>query len=83
MFGIWMIDILFFVLPMILIVSLGISIYQYVSAKKKNAKEPDTFSFSEIKTRKIVMIILSILTGLFLTVVIGIIALMFLAVAFM
>ncbi len=83
MFGILIYDILFFAIPVVLLTFLGISIYRYVSAKKKNAKDPETFSPSEMKTRKIVLIIASVLAGVFLVIVIGFIALLFMAVAFM
>ncbi len=83
MFGIIVIDILFFALPAILLVFLGISIYRYVSAKRKSAKEPGTVSPSDMKSRKIVLIIASILAGVFLAIVVGMIALIFLAVAYM
>ncbi len=83
MFGVLIYDILFFAIPIALLIFLGISIYRYVSARKRNARNPGTFSPSEMKTRKIILIIVSVLAGVFLAIVIGFIALLFMAVAFM
>ncbi len=83
MFGVYIYDILFFAIPIVLLTFWGISIYRFVSAKKKNARDPETFSSSEMKTRKIVLIIASVLAGVILAIVIGFIALLFMAVAFM
>ena len=83
MFGILLYDILFFSIPIILIALFGISVYRYVSAKKQNKVAPGTFSDDEIKKRKIMLIVLSVITAVLAAIVIGFIALMFMAVAFM
>ncbi len=83
MFGVLVYDSLFFTIPVVLLTFWGISIYRYVSAKKRNSKDPETFSPSEMKTRKIVLIIASILAGVFIVIVIGFIVLLFSAIAFM
>jgi len=83
MFGILLYDIFFFAIPIILIVLFGISLYRYVSAKKQNKVTPGTFSDVEIKKRKIMLIVLSVIAGVLAVIVIGFIALMFMAVAFM
>ncbi len=83
MFGILSYDILFFAIPAILIILFGISLYRYVSAKKKNKKVPGTFSDEEMKKRKIVFIIFSIVSGVLAVVVIGFSVLLYMAVAFM
>ena len=44
---------------------------------------PGTFSDAEIKKRKIMLIVLSVIAGALAAIVIGFIALMFMAVAFM
>lgn len=74
---------LFFAIPLFFTVLLGISISRYRSAKKQNRKEPGTVPAEEIKKRKIRLIVLSIITGALLAVVIGLLALLFLAIAFM
>ncbi len=83
MFGILVYDILFFTIPILLIVFLVISVKRYTSAKKKNVAEPGTFSESEMKSRKAVMVIAIVMASVFLAVVLGLIVLLFMAVAFM
>jgi len=83
MFGILLYDILFFSIPIILIALFGISVYRYVSAKKQNKVAPGTFSDDEIKKRKIMLIVLSVITAVLAAIVIGFIVLLFMAVAFM
>ena len=83
MFGILLFDVFFLAIPIALIVLLGVSLYHYLYAKKQNKTKPGTFSDGEIKKRKITLIILSVIAGVFAAIVIGFIALMFMAVAFM
>lgn len=83
MFGVLLYDILFFGIPAIVFVLFVISLVRYVAAKIKNKKIPGSFSESEIKKRKIMLIILSVIIGVFAVVVIGFTALLFMAVAYM
>ena len=83
MFGIFFYDLLFFGIPVILIVLFGISVYRYVSAVKQNKQAPGTFSPEEIKKRRIALIIFSVVAGVLAAVVIGFVWLLFMAVAFM
>lgn len=83
MFGILLYDIFFFAIPIILMVLFGISLYRFVSAKKQNKVAPGTFSDVEIKKRKIMLIVLSVIAGVLAVIVVGFIALLFMAVAFM
>ena len=83
MFGILLYDIFFFAIPIILIALFGVSLYRYISAKKQNKMAPGTFSDAEIKKRRIMLIVLSVIAGALAVIVIGFIALMFMAVAFM
>ncbi len=83
MFGILLYDILFFAIPAALLAFWGISIYRYITAKKKNAQAPGSFSAQELKKRKTILVITSVIAGVFLAVVLGFIALLFMAVAFM
>ena len=73
----------FFAIPIVLLALLGVSIYRYVYAKRKNKKAPDTFSAEEIRIRKLILIVVSAVFGVFAAIVIGFVALMFLAVAYM
>lgn len=75
----------FFLILIITLIPLlwGLCLYHFVSAKKKNKKAPGTFSDDDIKSRKISMIILSVIFGFFVLIVIGLIILLNLAVAYM
>lgn len=83
MFGVLLYDILFFGIPAVVFVWFVISLIRFVSAKSKNKKMPGTYSDNEVKKRKIMLIILSVIIGVFAVVVIGFIALLFMAVAYM
>ena len=83
MFGILLYDIFFFAIPIILIALFGVCLYRYITAKKQNKMAPGTFSDAEIRKRKIMLIVLSVIAGALAAIVIGFIALMFMAVAFM
>ena len=83
MFGVLVYDILFFGIPTALLVLFGISLYRYLFAKKQNKKVPGTVSEEEMKNRKITLSILSVIVGVFTVIVVGFMALLFMAVAFM
>ena len=83
MFGFFLYDIFFFACPIVLIALFLISADRYVSAKKQNKAAPGTFSDAEIKKRKITLIVLAVIAGVLAAIVIGFIALMFTAVAYM
>lgn len=83
MFGVFVYDLLFFAIPTVLMVLLGISIHRYRAAKEQNEQVPGSYSPEEIRNRKIFLIIMSVVAGILAAVVIGLIALLFLAVAFM
>ncbi len=79
----YIIGFLFFAIPIALLVFLGVSIYRYASAKKANKKMPETFSQREISNRKTALIIASVLTGALVVMTVGLVVLVYLAVAFM
>jgi len=83
MFAVLINTILFFGIPAILLIFAAISLRRYRSAKEQNEDEPDTYSAEEIKRRKIMMIIAYVVLGVIAAVVIGFIALFFMAIAFM
>ena len=83
MFGIMLYDILFFAIPAVLILFFAISLYRYRSAKTQNEQQPGSFSPEEMKRRKLMLIIASVVAIILVAVVIGFIALLFMAVAFM
>lgn len=83
MFGIMLYDILFFGIPAVLLALFGVSVYRYVMAKRANKENPGTYSAEELKRRKVMLIVLAVIAGVLAVVVIGFIALLFMAVAFM
>ncbi len=83
MFGVFIYDFLFFAIPIAAILFFGISLYRYCSAKFMNKKIPGTFPPAEIKNRKILLIVSSVIMGVLLLIVIGFIALLFMAIAYM
>ena len=76
-------SILFLAIPAVLIVLFGVCLYRYISAKRQNKNVPDTFPPEEIKKREIFLIVSSVLLGVFAAVVMGVMVLLFLAIAFM
>lgn len=83
MFGNLLYDLFFFGIPVVFLLLFGDSLYLFLSAKKKNKANPGSVSESELKKRKTFLIISSVLCGMFLAVVLGFIAIMFMAVAYM
>ena len=83
MFGNLLYDLFFFGIPIVFLLLFGESLYLFLSAKKKNKFAPGSVPESDLKKRKILLIVSSVLCGLFLAVVIGFVAIMFMAVAYM
>lgn len=83
MFGIITYDLLFFVLPAALVAAFVITLWRYFSAKRENKKSPGTFSDETLKERKIALVVVSGILAVFVAVVVGLIAMLFTAVAFM
>lgn len=79
----YLIQCIFYGIPIAAILFLAISLYRYVHAKSANKKEPGTFSASEMKKRKILVIVSSVIAGVLALVVIGFAILLYTAVAFM
>lgn len=75
--------VIFFVIPAIVLGVFAITLYRYLSARKKNEASPGSFSDYEIRKRKIIMIVASVITGVFAVMAIGLCALMYVAVAYM
>jgi hypothetical protein len=75
--------VLFFALPFLTVGFFGISLFRYLGAKKANKKNPDTFSSDEIKKRKLLFIISTVVMGVFVTIVIGVTVLLCMAIAYM
>ena len=76
-------DILFFWIPAALVVLFFVSLFRYISARSKNRKAPGTFPPEEMKRRKIMLIVFSVIAGILAAIVIGVTALLFWAIAHM
>lgn len=59
------------------------SLISFCTAKGANKRSPGSYSKEELRSRKISLIVSSVIFGIFLTVIIGFIALLYSAVAFM
>lgn len=79
----WIFIFLYFSIPAITLILLGVSLYKYLSAKKANKKVPGTISEDELKRRKTMLIVTSVIAAVLVAVIIGFIGLLFLAVAYM
>lgn len=73
----------FYSVPIGLIVLFFVSLFRYISAKKQNNASPSTFADVEIQKRKIILIVISVVTGVITAIVIGFMILMFMAIAYM
>jgi len=72
---------IFWGLPTILLIFFIVSLCLYISAKRKNKAVPDSFSVQQIRTRKILLIVSAVITGIFILIEVGFIALLAMAVA--
>lgn len=69
---------LFYAIPIAAIVFFIVSIILYFSAKNKNKQTPDSYSESQMKNRKTLLTISSVIAGVLAAVVIGLALLTFL-----
>ena len=83
MFGDYLYDILFFAIPVLLVVLFGISLYRYLHAKNREKHAPGIVSREELRRRKIWLIVFSVMAGATLAVVAGFLGLLFMAIAYM
>lgn len=83
MFGDLLYNLIFFGLPICSLLMFGGSLYLFLSARKKNKVAPGTFSDPQMKKRKTILVVSSVICGLFLAVVFGFVSIMFMAVAYM
>jgi len=74
---------LYYLIPLAALVFFGISLFRYCYAKHRNKRNPGTYFESELKIRKIWLIVSSVIVGLMAIVVGGFIGLLLMAVAYM
>ena len=79
----YLMEFLYFAIPVAAIIFFVVSLCMYLSAKKQNKRQPGSVSSQTIKNRKILLIVSSVIPGVLVTILIAFIALLFMAVAFM
>lgn len=79
----YIISALYYIIPAAAILFFAVSLFRYLYAKHKNKRTPGTYSDSQIKSRKICLIVSSVIAGILVVVVLAFIGLMMMAVAFM
>lgn len=79
----YLMEFLYFAIPVAAIIFFVVSLCMYLSAKKQNKRQPGSVSSQTIKNRKILLIVSSVIAGVLVTILIAFIALLFMAVAFM
>ena len=75
--------ILYFGIPIAALVFFAVSLFLYCHGRHRNKVSPGTVPAEKLHTRKICLIISSVIAGILAAVVLGIAALLMLAVAFM
>lgn len=79
----YLMEFLYFAIPAAAIIFFVVSLCLYLAAKKQNKRQPGSVSLQTLKSRKIMLIVSSVIAGVLAAIVIAFIALMFMAVAFM
>jgi hypothetical protein len=83
MFGVLIYDLLFFAVPVGILVFFAISLCRYLSARKQEREIPGSVEAQDLKNRKALLIVSAVMAGVLLAVTIGLIVLLYMAVAFM
>lgn len=78
----YLMEFLYFFIPAAAISWFVVSLCLYLSAKK-NKRQPGSVSSRVMKTRKIMLIVSSVIAGVLAVIVLAFMALLFMAVAFM
>ena len=78
-----MFETLFFGIPILSILAFGINLVRYLIARHDNRRSPGDHDESEMKTLRLWLIITGIAAGILGGILLGFLALMFMAVAFM
>ena len=74
---------LFINAPLAVLIFFICSLVAYISAKKKNKAAPGTYTPEQITTRKILLIVSSVILGVIVAIIVGFMALLATAVIFM
>jgi len=82
MYGI-LLSVLFFALPVASVVFFLVSLVAYLRARSANRRQSGTYSAAQLKTRLVLLVVSAIVAGVLVACVVGIVALLYMAVAFM
>ena len=74
---------LFYAIPLLSLALFVLSLVRYLLARRANKITPGRFSPQEIKKREITLLIFMFIVGVFLAIIVGCVALLALAVAYM
>ena len=74
---------LVYALPIAAVVLFVISLVRYVCARRANRRAPETYNKRQMTDRLVWLIVTSVIMGVMVTMIVGFICLMMLAVAFM
>lgn len=80
---VYLLEFAFLLIPLAMIAFFVVSLVLYCVGKAKKKRDPDSITDKQIKTRLWLLVISSVIAGLMLAVVVGFVALMYMAVAFM
>ena len=74
---------LFYVVPVLVVIFFGVSLFLFCHAKVKNKKLPDSVSVKKIKNLRVMLIVSSIMMAILVLAVAGLIALTYMVLAYM
>lgn len=76
-------EIIYYAIPAAAVLFFFISLFRYLSGRHRNRRQPGSVSEQSMRTRRILLIISSVIAGILVAFVAALIALMMLAVAYM
>ena len=79
----YIVSVLYYLIPVSALTFFAGSLIAFLAAKRKNKQTPGAYSPEQMLTRKICLIISSVILGILVLVVVGFIVLLMTAVAFM
>ena len=72
-----------YALPVAAVVLFVVSLVRYIRARRANRRAPDTYDKGQMTSRLVWLIVTAVIMGIMVTVILGFMLLLFLAVAFM
>ncbi len=77
------VEALYYIIPAAALLFFAISLFRYQYAGYKNKRAPGTYNQSQMKLRKIFLVVSSVIVGIMMAVIVSFIILLSMAVAFM